>query len=330
MRVNTFSWIKDFLNKKMSFNLLFQTLIWYVCACLFFLALLTILGVPLKAQNTVLNQASPYSSVTTGTVINLTNNSYARFFRITFYPIGAPASCTVAVDSSLDNSAWSAGNVIAGQTCTSPGSFTTSTAANFNFIRVNVTALSASTSVNVILQGLDGFPSGTTTTVAGNLSNNTSGPSNNNIGALGFVANVAAPSVSEGLQVLGSVTLKQEQRVVLSPARDASSALAKNASSALVTSRVGKASAGWFYGVTYTNTNAATRFLMCFDATSLPGNGTVPDFGFSIPVTTGQVATWSSGGLPVNAATGVVCANSTTQATLTIGSADGLFGIAVQ
>jgi hypothetical protein len=91
-----------------------------------------------------------------------TLNSQSLWWRILFYPTvvsgSGPASCTVAVDSSADNTTWSAGNVIGNQTCTSAGYFTTSTAAAYNFVRINVNALSNSSTVTVVLQGFTANP----------------------------------------------------------------------------------------------------------------------------------------------------------------------------
>lgn len=51
-------------------------------------------------------------------------------------------------------------------------------------------------------------------TVAGSLTNNNAAPSSNNIGALDCIANAAAPSWTEGFQVLCSVDLSGRQRVL--------------------------------------------------------------------------------------------------------------------
>lgn len=88
-----------------------------------------------------------------------------------------------------------------------------------------------------------------------------------------------------------------------------------------VTSVVGKASAGTLYQVYGYNGNAATRYIHIFNATSLPANGTAPTLA-PFAVLAGQ---WFSLDLtPFGAyfATGIVVANSTTLATLTVGSAD--------
>lgn len=97
------------------------------------------------------------------------------------------------------------------------------------------------------------------------------------------------------------------------------------ASTAAEASKVVKASAGRLYSVSVSNANAATRYLMVFNATSLPGNGTVPVFT-PIKVSTGdqgQAAFFDINGKYFS--TGIVVAMSSTQNTLTIAGSDHLF-----
>lgn len=51
--------------------------------------------------------------------------------------------------------------------------------------------------------------------IAGGLTNNNAAPSTNNVGVLGYLANAAVPTWTEGDLVLGSVDLKGNQRVIL-------------------------------------------------------------------------------------------------------------------
>lgn len=112
-----------------------------------------------SAQTPVFSRTETFAAVAAGTTI--TNiGGRALYYRLYWYPIGAPGACTVAVDSSTDGAAWSAGNVIAGQTCTTPGSVTLSTAQVFNYVRINVTALSANKSVTVTVAAYESVPSG--------------------------------------------------------------------------------------------------------------------------------------------------------------------------
>lgn len=82
----------------------------------------------------------------------------ALYYRINMYPVGGPAACSVRVDSSVDGSTPVAGGVIAAQTCTSPATFTSTTATAFNFIRLNGVSLSANKSVSVTLTAFEVQP----------------------------------------------------------------------------------------------------------------------------------------------------------------------------
>lgn len=88
------------------------------------------------------------------------------FHQLTWNVTGTVSSCTVALDTSADGVSWSAGNAIAGQTCTSNGQSALSTSAVFNFVRVNTTAFSGTGSVVVTWAGYvatpGGLPSGCT------------------------------------------------------------------------------------------------------------------------------------------------------------------------
>ncbi len=77
--------------------------------------------------------------------------------------LGTVSACTVALDSSSDGTTWTAGGAIAGQTCTSTGSSVV-TAGTFNYVRINVTALTGTGSV--IVTALS-FPSGAGSTTPG-------------------------------------------------------------------------------------------------------------------------------------------------------------------
>ena len=70
--------------------------------------------------------------------------------------------------------------------------------------------------VNVILRDTTGAyvaAGGAGGAVSGNKSNNNAAPGATNIGALGYIANAAAPSYTEGNLVLGSLDLSGNQRV---------------------------------------------------------------------------------------------------------------------
>lgn len=82
---------------------------------------------------------------------------------------------------------------------------------------------------------------------------------------------------------------------------------------------------GRLVGFTVTNTNTTAQFVQLFDAVAAPATGAVPIMSPSVPgsgslsLMFGPDGRWFSRGL-------VVC-NSSTQASLTIGSADCIFDV---
>ena len=93
---------------------------------------------------------------------------------------------------------------------------------------------------------------------------------------------------------------------------------------AFAPSAVIKASAGTLYSVSVYNTNAATRYLMIFDAAAVPGLATVPLAVVS--ALTKTTAYYDFGTLGISMFTGIVAALSSTDTSLTItGTNDGLF-----
>ena len=93
---------------------------------------------------------------------------------------------------------------------------------------------------------------------------------------------------------------------------------------ALATSLVIKASPGKLLMLTAYNNNGAARFIQLFNATALPGNGAVPVMIISVP-TLGTFSFPIPNLSGMDFSTGIVVANSTTAATLTVGSADSWF-----
>jgi hypothetical protein len=74
------------------------------------------------------------------------------YHKITWNVSGTVATCTVALDTSVDNVNWSAGGAITGQTCTSNGASSTVNVVA-NYVRINVTVFSGTGSVNVTWNG---------------------------------------------------------------------------------------------------------------------------------------------------------------------------------
>lgn len=79
-----------------------------------------------------------------GTVVNL--------HKIYWRTQGTVSTCTVALDSSTDGVSWSAGGVIAGQTCTAAGSSAVALLVT-NFVRITVTTLTGGGSVFITYGG---------------------------------------------------------------------------------------------------------------------------------------------------------------------------------
>lgn len=97
-------------------------------------------------------------------------------------------------------------------------------------------------------------------------------------------------------------------------------------SNVLEASRVVKAGPGRFFGLSVFNSKAAAQFILVFDASSVPTNGAVPAVApLSLAATStgalyyGSIGRWMLYGI-------VVC-NSSTAASLTIGSADCFYDV---
>lgn len=87
-----------------------------------------------------------------------------------------------------------------------------------------------------------------------------------------------------------------------------------------------KSGAGRLYGLTVTNTNAATRYVQLFDkGATIPAEGAVPFASWQL--NTGQSLSVSYGTIGRYFGAGLWVLNSTTQATKTLGSADSLIDV---
>ncbi len=107
------------------------------------------------------------------------------------------------------------------------------------------------------------------------------------------------------------------------PAAGTTSQLTRAASTALATSLVVKAGAGRLYSVVITNTRTSSQFIQVHDATSLPSNSAVPIHSFYAPAQTSFSLDETLIGDYY--ATGITVCNSSTVATLTVGSSDCWF-----
>lgn len=94
-------------------------------------------------------------------------------------------------------------------------------------------------------------------------------------------------------------------------------------SAALEASHVVKDSKGMLHSLTFTNTNAAARYLQVFDANALPADSTVP--AITIQVAAGATINLNYDMAPLPFQSGIVVCNSSTAGTKTIGAADSHF-----
>lgn len=78
-----------------------------------------------------------------------------------------------------------------------------------------------------------------------------------------------------------------------------------------------------------TNTNAALRYIQVFDAAAVPANGAVPLITFPLTAAASTQPPLSFGVYGRTFTNGIVVCNSTTEATLTLGSADSFFDLLV-
>jgi hypothetical protein len=101
-------------------------------------------------------QGVTFTTATTGTATPLANTAIA-WHMISWTILGAPASCTVELDYSTNGTSWTAGGVIGAQTCTSPGQ-SAIVNQSVNFVRINVTALSAGATLTVTWNGFINNP----------------------------------------------------------------------------------------------------------------------------------------------------------------------------
>lgn len=183
--------------------------------------------------------------------------------------------------------------------------------AKFGGTAVTLGQKTAAASIPVVLASDEGsipVTQGTTPwVVAGGKTNNSAAPGATNVGALVGVANVAAPTYIEGNQVLSSLDLAGNTRVVLNPettkvigtvnqgtspwvVSPSASAQSGSVNTAFgtATTQTAKASAGNLISFAVSNINAGLRFFQIFNSTGstagtpvislplLPGTAVVP------------------------------------------------------
>jgi hypothetical protein len=111
------------------------------------------------------------------------------------------------------------------------------------------------------------------------------------------------------------------QQVVVAPLAIATYSPDMDTSAAAEASSVSKASVGVLYGFTFSNANAATRYLQFYNSTTVPADTAVPFATFECPSGKTISGEWPKGRY---CSAGISWANSSTQNTKTIGAADSL------
>lgn len=96
-----------------------------------------------------------------------------------------------------------------------------------------------------------------------------------------------------------------------------------SSSDALESSRVVKSGACRLYGFSGYNSNTSAQFILAFDTGTVPANGAVPVFVLKAPASDNFWVSWTPAFRQFHI--GCVLANSSTEATLTIGAADCWF-----
>jgi len=98
--------------------------------------------------------AVPATSVAVNLIL-----SGANYHQLIWTVSGTVTTCQVRLDSSADGTTWSAGDVIAAQTCTSNGSATVATGVK-NYVRINVTVKTGSGTVTPVYYAYVNSPIG--------------------------------------------------------------------------------------------------------------------------------------------------------------------------
>lgn len=110
---------------------------------------------------------------------------------------------------------------------------------------------------------------------------------------------------------------------VLSATGAVSGASIVSTTGAVEASRVIKASAGTLMSLVGYNAKTSAQFIQIFNSTTVPANGTVPIYVFTVPASSNFSIDVPVTGMPFT--TGIAVSNSSTLATKTIGSADCFF-----
>lgn len=115
----------------------------FLCGALF----LSLAGM---AQAPASTATQTFSSAVAGNGVYL-QGAGINSHKISWVPVGTVTTCTLAVDSSVDGVSWTAGGLMAGQTCTGAASF--SVVMTTGYYRLNLTTLTGGGSLIVTYTG---------------------------------------------------------------------------------------------------------------------------------------------------------------------------------
>lgn len=177
-----------------------------------FLAVVLLLTGAAWAQ-TGYNASRTFVSNIVAADIGLQQSSHIIYHQVAWAVTNAPASCTFTVDSSVDGVTWTGGGIIGSTSCTAASGSTVITLANANFIRLDVTALTAASVLTLNYTGWAFNPSGTgdagfSSNGAGVLTLGATGVGNGGITYKGTTSGTIGPigCTAAACTIFGSVT----------------------------------------------------------------------------------------------------------------------------
>ncbi len=151
------------------------------------------------------------------------------------------------------------------------------------------------------------------------------GTANANVTTVQGIAGGTAVPVSGTVTTTLCTTSTCSEAIIPTPTVAAGNAVTVAASTAYATNIVVKGSAGNLYGLFGYNSKTSAQFIQCYNSATLPADTAVPIITFTVPASSNF--SLSTGNLPMNFSTGIVCGNSSTGPTKTIGSADTWFNV---